>query len=80
LQIALDAAEGMRYLHSRDPPVIHRDLKASNLLVNASWTCKIAGMPQCHHMHNANNRLVLLTDLAQLKTLVSVPSRNQHEP
>lgn len=43
LQLALDAAEGMLYLHSREPPVIHRDLKTSNLLVNASFTCKIAG-------------------------------------
>eukprot|EP01094_Clydonella_sp_ATCC50884_P020714 TRINITY_DN4359_c0_g1_i2.p1 TRINITY_DN4359_c0_g1~~TRINITY_DN4359_c0_g1_i2.p1 ORF type:complete len:420 (+),score=151.84 TRINITY_DN4359_c0_g1_i2:427-1686(+) len=42
LQIMLDTAQGMRYLHSHDPPIIHRDLKTSNLLVDASWTCKIA--------------------------------------
>jgi serine/threonine protein kinase len=28
-----DVAEGMRYLHARSPPVIHRDLKSLNLLV-----------------------------------------------
>jgi hypothetical protein len=28
LQIATDIAEGMNYLHTRDPPVIHADLKS----------------------------------------------------
>ena len=29
LGMALDAAKGMLYLHSRSPPIIHRDLKVS---------------------------------------------------
>jgi serine/threonine protein kinase len=32
LQIATDIAEGMNYLHTRDPPVIHADLKSPVLL------------------------------------------------
>ena len=27
LRFALDGAKGMCYLHSRDPPLVHRDLK-----------------------------------------------------
>ena len=27
LKLALDIAEGMNFLHSLDPPIIHRDLR-----------------------------------------------------
>lgn len=33
--MATDAAAGMAYLHGLSPPIIHRDLKSHNLLVNA---------------------------------------------
>ena len=32
----------MNYLHSLVPPVLHRDLKSLNLLVNDSWSVKVA--------------------------------------
>lgn len=37
---ALDAARGMLYLHSRPVPVLHRDLKSPNLLVDAHFRAK----------------------------------------
>ena len=37
----LDAAVGMLYLHSRATPVIHRDLKSPNLLVDENWRVKV---------------------------------------
>ncbi|RZC60979.1 hypothetical protein C5167_022752, partial [Papaver somniferum] len=39
--MALDIARGMNYLHNCDPPVVHRDLKSSNLLVDKNWTVKV---------------------------------------
>lgn len=36
-----DAAKGMAHLHAQDPPIIHRDLKSSNLLVDKKWTVKV---------------------------------------
>lgn len=42
LQMAIDAARGMLYLHEREPTVIHRDLKSSNLLVDKDWNVKVA--------------------------------------
>ncbi|XP_038707288.1 probable LRR receptor-like serine/threonine-protein kinase At4g29180 [Tripterygium wilfordii] len=43
LQIAIDAANGLEYLHNGcKPPIIHRDLKTSNILLNESMQAKIA--------------------------------------
>jgi len=43
LALALGAAKGMLYLHSRGPaPVLHRDLKAANVLVDGSMRAKVA--------------------------------------
>ena len=42
LGIAADAAKGMLYLHSRFPPIIHRDLKSPNLLVDGLWHVKVS--------------------------------------
>ncbi|CAD5163403.1 unnamed protein product [Musa acuminata subsp. malaccensis] len=39
--MALDIARGMNYLHHCNPPIIHRDLKSSNLLVDKNWTVKV---------------------------------------
>nr|BBF89702.1 putative EDR1 [Oryza sativa f. spontanea] len=35
-------ARGMNYLHNSSPPIVHRDLKSSNLLVDKNWTVKVA--------------------------------------
>ncbi|KAL0393326.1 UNVERIFIED_CONTAM: putative serine/threonine-protein kinase SIS8 [Sesamum radiatum] len=41
IHMALDIARGMNYLHHLNPPIIHRDLKSSNLLVDRNWTVKV---------------------------------------
>eukprot|EP01035_Chromulina_nebulosa_P017610 gene17610-23184_t len=33
LSICLDVADGMLYLHTRNPPIIHRDLKSHNIFI-----------------------------------------------
>jgi serine/threonine protein kinase len=39
--MAMDAAKGMLHLHLCDPPIIHRDLKSPNLLVDKHWKLKV---------------------------------------
>ncbi|XP_074281537.1 uncharacterized protein LOC141606348 [Silene latifolia] len=42
IHMALDIARGMNYLHNCNPPIVHCDLKSSNLLVDKNWSVKIA--------------------------------------
>uniref|UniRef100_A0A0E0FD96 non-specific serine/threonine protein kinase n=1 Tax=Oryza meridionalis TaxID=40149 RepID=A0A0E0FD96_9ORYZ len=42
IQTFRQEARGMNYLHHSSPPIIHRDLKSSNLLVDKNWTVKVA--------------------------------------
>ncbi|KAK4771247.1 hypothetical protein SAY87_031779 [Trapa incisa] len=43
LRIALGAAKGILYLHTEaNPPVFHRDIKASNILLDCKLTAKVA--------------------------------------
>ncbi len=56
INMALDAAKGMLYLHMCQPPILHRDLKSANLLVSKHWKVKV--------LHAAIAHPALLTALA----------------
>ncbi|KAE8666505.1 Leucine-rich receptor-like protein kinase family protein isoform 1 [Hibiscus syriacus] len=62
LKIALDAARGIEYLHEYAvPPVIHRDIKSSNILLDSTWTAKVkmgSGKIEIKRIENTTNRQV----------------------
>lgn len=52
LQIALDISHGIEYLHEGAvPPVIHRDLKSANILLDHSMRAKVRREANVEHQH-----------------------------
>ncbi|GER27942.1 protein kinase superfamily protein [Striga asiatica] len=58
MKIALDVARGLEYLHEHcHPPVIHRDLKSSNILLDSNFNAKLSdfGLAVLDGPQNKNN-------------------------
>lgn len=41
LAIAIEAADALAYLHAINPPIVHRDIKTTNMLVDAGYHVKV---------------------------------------
>ncbi|KAF8393080.1 hypothetical protein HHK36_021321 [Tetracentron sinense] len=58
MKIALDAARGLEYLHENcNPPMIHRDIKSSNILLDSNFNAKLSdfGLAVIAGAQNKNN-------------------------
>ena len=67
-----DVASGLLYLHKMQPPVIHRDLTANNVLLTSSLVAKISDM--------GNSCTVDLTGGQMVKTLTKKPGASAYMP
>lgn len=69
--VLIDVAKGLSYLHSRSPPVIHRDLTARNVLLNSAMVAKIADL---------GNSRIINAGLDQLMTMTKTPGNVCYMP
>ena len=67
-----DVAQGLLYLHTHNPPVVHRDLSARNVLLTSSLVAKISDL--------GNARIVNLQPGQLAKTLTRVPGAQLYMP
>ena len=72
ISILHDVAQGLAYLHSNSPPVIHRDLTATNILLNSSLSAKITDF--------GNSRLVDITPDQLARTMTCAPGTLAYLP
>ena len=54
--ILLDVASGLRYLHGQNPPIMHRDLTANNVLLTSHMQAKISDLGQAKLLEQAPTR------------------------
>jgi serine/threonine protein kinase len=50
LNIAIQTTEALAFLHNIDPPIFHRDVKTSNILLDDNFNVKMADFRLCRHM------------------------------
>uniref|UniRef100_A0A0A8YSR4 Protein kinase domain-containing protein n=1 Tax=Arundo donax TaxID=35708 RepID=A0A0A8YSR4_ARUDO len=63
LRIALESAQGLEYLHRGwNPPLIHKDVKATNILLNSQLEAKIADFGLSKAFNRDNNTHASVTD------------------
>ncbi len=72
ISILTDTGSGLVYLHSRGPPIVHRDLTARNILLTSSLTAKITDM--------GNSRMVTLKPSQLAQTLSKNPGTTVYMP
>lgn len=59
--MAMDIARAVNFLHTRSPPMIHRDLKSANVLLDMSGPqplCRVADFGSCVAEFRIRRRVV----------------------
>ena len=58
LTILDEVCLGLRYLHSRNPPIVHRDLNPNNILLGRSLEAKITDLGVAKMIENDNKKIM----------------------
>ncbi|KAG8944723.1 hypothetical protein FRC03_001925 [Tulasnella sp. 419] len=60
-RLILDVINGLQYLHSHDPPIIHGDLKAANVLIDDTGAARICDFGSSRIMQECSTGLTTST-------------------
>ena len=60
LTIWLGSTRGLDYLHSMDPPVIHRDIKSENILLTQQYEAKIADLGEATALDDGQRKMTMV--------------------
>nr|GLL23385.1 putative receptor-like protein kinase At1g72540 [Ipomoea trifida] len=69
IKIAVGAAKGLAFLHGEEQPVIYRDFKASNILLDSDYTAKLSDFglakdgPEGDNTHVTTRHLTPMSDV-----------------
>ena len=73
----MQAAKGMNYLHELSPPLIHRDLKSENLLVDENMNCKVGDFGICtFKLHTDHTMTSVGTPIYMAPEIISNTTRS----
>eukprot|EP00252_Welwitschia_mirabilis_P011954 TRINITY_DN2657_c0_g1_i8.p1 TRINITY_DN2657_c0_g1~~TRINITY_DN2657_c0_g1_i8.p1 ORF type:complete len:505 (-),score=85.60 TRINITY_DN2657_c0_g1_i8:616-2130(-) len=74
LQIAIDVAAALEYLHFYcDPPLCHRDIKSSNILLDENFVAKVSDFGLAHVARaGASNFEPVNTDVTWIQSILSL--------
>ena len=70
--LLVDVVRGLLYLHTRNPPVVHRDLSARNVLLTSSLVAKVSDL--------GNARIINLQPGQLARTLTRMPGAMAYMP
>lgn len=54
-----DVSRGLAFLHNLEPPMIHRDLTAKNVLVNSGLVCKLGDLGVARFIPNESQKVAM---------------------
>ncbi|XP_073274543.1 serine/threonine-protein kinase-like protein At5g23170 [Primulina huaijiensis] len=76
LDIALQVANGARFLHeSNQPPIIHRDIKSTNILLDSNWNAKLADFGLSVRLEGDNNATLPAGTIGYLDPNYNTPGK-----
>uniref|UniRef100_A0A5B6Z1D5 Protein kinase domain-containing protein n=1 Tax=Davidia involucrata TaxID=16924 RepID=A0A5B6Z1D5_DAVIN len=74
LKIAIGAAEGLSYLHHEcNPPLVHRDIQASSILLDDKYEVRIGSLSEVHAQGGDNHQNAITR-------LLRIPQTSEQDP